>query len=62
MTTEMTQPKLLINTLSQLDINIKQFEAIQEHISLTLDRIALMYGRDSKEYVESLQSHSYRSN
>lgn len=55
MTTEMTQPKLLINTLSQLDINIKQFEAIQEHISLTLDRIALMYGRDSKEYVESLE-------
>lgn len=51
----MTHPELLANTLSQLDINIKQFEAIQNHLSLTLDRIALMYGRDSREYVESLK-------
>lgn len=55
MTTDITHPELLINTLSQLDINIKQFEAIQNHLSLTLDRIALMYGRDSREYVESLK-------
>lgn len=55
MTNKTTQSKLLTNTLSQLDINIKQFETIQEHISLFLDNIALMYGRDSNEYVESLE-------
>lgn len=51
----MTQPRLLKNALSQLDINIKQFEAIQEHIRLTLDRVALTYGRDSQEYTEILK-------
>ncbi|MDE0490140.1 ATP-grasp fold amidoligase family protein [Psychrobacter sp. A3] len=55
MTNEVTPPKLLMNALSQLDINIKQFGAIQEHISLTLDRVALLYGRDSQEYTESLK-------
>ena len=55
MITEMTQHKLLINTLSQLDINIKQFEAIQNQISLILDGIELMYGRDSAEYIEGLK-------
>lgn len=55
MTNEVTPPKLLMNALSQLDINIKQFEAIQEHISLNLDRVALLYGRDSQEYTESLK-------
>lgn len=51
----MTQHKLLMNTLSQLDINIKQFEAIQNQISLILDGIELMYGRDSAEYIEGLK-------
>lgn len=55
MTNKVTPPKLLMNTLSLLDINIKQFEAIQEHIRLTLDRVALTYGRDSQEYIESLK-------
>lgn len=47
--------KIFANALSQLDINIKQFEALQEHIRLTLDRVALIYGRDSQEYIESLK-------
>lgn len=55
MTNEVAPPKLLTNTLSLLDINIKQFESIQEHIRLTLDRVALTYGRDSQEYIESLK-------
>lgn len=55
MTNKTTQSKLLTNTLSQLDINIKQLETIQEHIGLILDNVALMYGRDSNEYVESLE-------
>lgn len=55
MTNEVTPPKLLMNALSQLDINIKQFEATQEHISLNLDKVALIYGRDSQEYTESLK-------
>lgn len=55
MTNGVTPPKLLRNALSQLDININQFEALQEHIRLTLDRVALTYGRDSQEYIESLK-------
>ena len=58
MTNEVTPPKLLMNALPQLDINIKQFEAIQEHISLNLDRVALLYGRDSQEYTESLKKYT----
>lgn len=55
MTNEVTQSRLLTNALSQLKVDIKQFEAVQEHIRLTLDRVALTYGRDSQEYTESLK-------
>lgn len=55
MTNQVSPSELLINALSQLDINISQFETIQGHIRWTLDRVALTYGRDSQEYKESLK-------
>ena len=49
------QPKLLSNALFQLEINIEQFRAVQEHVRLTLDIVALTYGKDSQEYLNSIE-------
>lgn len=47
--------ELISNTLSQLDINIKQLSRIQKSIQLILDNVALQYGKESEEYIESLK-------
>ena len=55
MTNSTTQSKIYNNTLSQLNISIKQLEHNQQSIQLMLNNVALQYGKESQEYIKSLE-------